>query len=299
MAGERILIVEDDVALAGRPLQRMLKAHHYDVVDIIARTTEEAVALTQRYQPDVVLLDICIPPSSTEAKNESEGVNAAKQIKALRDVGIVFISCMKFTDDLMQAVHEVSRDAIFLTRPQSDEQILISVMQVLMRRSAPAPMLRHCEVFICYAREDEDMEKEMRQHLLPLAAFGVRFWDDQKLTAGTHWKQAVERALATSDTAVVLVSIDFMISDFIQKVEWPTILKAHSDRHLQIIPVFLDYVQYASLEAIGLLDFEGINAPDDPLRAKSWNRPRRAKSAWVPLSDRLFDNCRKGIPRSR
>jgi DNA-binding response OmpR family regulator len=298
MAGERILIVEDDVALAGRPLQRMLLAQRYDVVDTIAKTTEEAVALTRQHQPDVVLLDIRIPPSRGKEINESEGVNAAKLIKGVRDTGIVFISCTKVTDDLMRDIHRVAPDAIYLTRPWTAGQVLASVRQVLTKRAAPAIVPRHCEVFVCYAREDQEMEKEMRQHLRPLEAAGVRFWDDHKLTAGTEWKRAVERALATSDTAVVFVSIDFMNSEFIQKVEWPTILKAHSDRNMEIIPVFVGPVSKALLEATGLLDFEGVNRPDNPLNGKAWNRPKRERLVWVPLCDRLFQNCSKGIPRS-
>ena len=58
MAGERILIVEDNERNA-RLLRDLLRAHGYATVE--ARTGEEAVALAPAERPHLVLMDIQLP----------------------------------------------------------------------------------------------------------------------------------------------------------------------------------------------------------------------------------------------
>ena len=57
MPNERILIVEDEAALEGRPLEVVLRKAGYDVIGI-AETREEAVEWALRERPQIIIMDI-------------------------------------------------------------------------------------------------------------------------------------------------------------------------------------------------------------------------------------------------
>jgi DNA-binding NarL/FixJ family response regulator len=70
-----------------------------DLVRVVgeASTGNEAVALTQHYRPDVVLLDISMP--------DGDGLNAAAQIRRqMPDVRIVMLTASESDENLFQAV---------------------------------------------------------------------------------------------------------------------------------------------------------------------------------------------------
>jgi len=82
----KVTIADDDVLLR-EGLSSLLVAHGFEVVGQ-ASTAEDIVALTRSTQPDLVILDIRMPPTQTV-----EGLTAAKQIRAeFREIGIVLLS---------------------------------------------------------------------------------------------------------------------------------------------------------------------------------------------------------------
>ncbi|HZA09699.1 MAG TPA: response regulator transcription factor [Mycobacterium sp.] len=86
MAGLRVIVAEDDVLLR-EGLASLLTRSGFDVVGQAGDATE-LLALARENRPDVVIVDIRMPPSFS-----TEGLDAARQIRAdLPDTGIMVLS---------------------------------------------------------------------------------------------------------------------------------------------------------------------------------------------------------------
>ncbi len=72
------------------------------------------------------------------------------------------------------------------------------------------------ELFISYSRHDEYWLGKIRTHLKPLESlFGLVRWDDSRIQPGDVWLKEIEGALERAQVALLLVSPDFLASDFI------------------------------------------------------------------------------------
>ena len=107
---------------------------------------------------------------------------------------------------------------------------------------APTPPAS-IEVFYSYAHEDGGLVKELRKHLSILKRQGViREWYDREITVGTDWKGQLDRHLNSSGVILLLVSADFLASDYCYDVEMTRTLERHDQREARVIPVLLRMV---------------------------------------------------------
>src|SRR6266581_9251503 len=101
-------------------------------------------------------------------------------------------------------------------------------------------MLMPDKIFFCYAHEDEPLLNKLKAHLRPLQRQGlIDVWYDRDIDAGIEWEQAIKEQLNISQIILLLVSPDFMDSDYCYGTEMKLALKRHEQKEAQVIPVIL------------------------------------------------------------
>ncbi len=120
------------------------------------------------------------------------------------------------------------------------------------------------KVFLSYSHKDKIFLDRILVHLKPLEAAGlIEFWVDTRLKAGDRWKQNIEIALQSASVAVLLISADFLASDFIIKNELPPMLSRAERDGTRIIPVVLKPCRFSRDPSLSI--FQSLNSPDQPL----------------------------------
>lgn len=133
------------------------------------------------------------------------------------------------------------------------------------------PHLKRSSVFVSYSHRDASWLARLRVHLKPLERdYKIDIWDDTRILAGAKWRQEIERALDEAAVAILLVSSEFLASDFIAKNELPPLLQAAEQEGTIILPIILSPCSYKREK--GLSDFQAINDPSKPLIGLSKSR---------------------------
>ncbi len=95
-------------------------------------------------------------------------------------------------------------------------------------------------VFISYSHYDEAWKNQLVSQLRVLEIEGVlSVWDDRKIAAGDGWRTEIETAMEHARAAVLLISADFLISEFIRGTEVPRLLQRRAQDGLRIIPLIV------------------------------------------------------------
>ncbi len=95
-------------------------------------------------------------------------------------------------------------------------------------------------IFVCYSRADEDWRKRFEIISKPLSrSVGMKFWSDNDVKAG-EWEPQISQAMQGAVAAVLLVSDNFLASDYIMQKELPYLLKANRERGLMIFWAYLE-----------------------------------------------------------
>ena len=128
----------------------------------------------------------------------------------------------------------------------------------------PAVHSKGKHIFISYSHRDKDYLDRLMIHLKPLQRKGlIDPWVDSRLLAGDRWKKEIENALKNARAAILLISADFLASDFILDNELPPLLHAAEEKGTLIIPVILTPCRFTREKS--LVEFQAINPPDEPL----------------------------------
>jgi hypothetical protein len=96
------------------------------------------------------------------------------------------------------------------------------------------------ELFIAYSHVDELMKQELVKHLSSLSRSGlVQEWHDRRIEPGADWNRDIDRHLNHSDIILLLISADFIHSDYCYGVEMERALERHECSEARVIPVIL------------------------------------------------------------
>jgi tetratricopeptide (TPR) repeat protein len=121
------------------------------------------------------------------------------------------------------------------------------------------------KIFFCYAHEDEQLLNTLKNHLFPLKRTGlIDIWHDRDISAGTDWEQQIKSHLNEAQIILLLVSPDFMVSDYCYGIEMQRALERHDLGEARVIPVILRHVYWEGV--LGKLQA----LPTDARPVKSW-----------------------------
>lgn len=119
-------------------------------------------------------------------------------------------------------------------------------------------------VFVSYSHADIAYLERLKIHLKPFEKSGqIDLWQDTKIKAGEKWKEKITQALEKSAIAILLISADFLASDFIVDNELPPLLQAAEEKGKTILPVILKPCRFT--RDPNLSKFQAINNPNIPL----------------------------------
>jgi hypothetical protein len=100
-------------------------------------------------------------------------------------------------------------------------------------------------IFISYSHKDDDLKKQISEHLKVTANnYDFNVWDDEKIRTGDKWNTEIEHAIDRSQMAVLLISVNFLSSEFINDKELPYILERQGMRIYPIILSDCDWKGY-------------------------------------------------------
>ena len=119
--------------------------------------------------------------------------------------------------------------------------------ELRLRRLTQQQALRDegIEVFISYAHEDEGLRQRLGKHLSSLRREGViTDWHDRQITAGSEWGAEIDRHLDSARVILMLLSADFMASDYCYGIEMERALERHRAGDACVIPVVLRAVDW-------------------------------------------------------
>src|SRR5437588_8932883 len=96
------------------------------------------------------------------------------------------------------------------------------------------------EVFISYAHRDKQLVDELKKSLKPLQREKtIDFWYDEEIRPGAAWEQEVDKYMNEADIILLLISPDFMNSDYCYSIEMKRALERHALGEARVIPVLL------------------------------------------------------------
>ena len=124
------------------------------------------------------------------------------------------------------------------------------------------------KAFVSYSHADRQYMERLMIHLKPLIKKGlIDVWVDTKIKSGDQWKKEIEAALACSGIAILLVSADFMASDFIVDNELPPLLTMAEVKGTKILPVIVSPCRFSREPTLN--QFQAANSPSEPLSSLS------------------------------
>ena len=130
------------------------------------------------------------------------------------------------------------------------------------------------EVFYSYSHVDELLEKELQKHLSLLKRQGIiREWHDRKITAGTEWRGQIDQHLNSAGMILLLISADFLASDYCYDIELKRALERHHRGEARVIPVILREVDLQTDEFARL---QCLPTDGKPMTSKSWSNQDEA-----------------------
>jgi tetratricopeptide (TPR) repeat protein len=128
------------------------------------------------------------------------------------------------------------------------------------------------EVFCCYSHADKLWLRKLETHLSLLQRQGlISLWHDRLIPPGTDWAHTIDTHLETASVILLLVSADFLASDYCYGIEMKRALERHAANEARVVPILVRPVDWTNAP------FAHLQAlPTDAKPIASWQSKERA-----------------------
>lgn len=100
------------------------------------------------------------------------------------------------------------------------------------------------EIFFSYSHKDESFRKQLETHLSMLRRQElIKPWHDRMITAGDEWKGQIDNNLNSADIVLLLVTANFLASDYCYDIEMQRAMERHDVGEARVIPIILTPVE--------------------------------------------------------
>ena len=136
---------------------------------------------------------------------------------------------------------------------------------------------RRVKLFYSYSHKDEALRDELEAHLKILERQKlIAPWHDRRILPSEDWDDEIDDNLEAADLILLLVSANFMNSDYIDKVELKRALEKEREGSAKVVPVILSSVDW------DLAEFSYLQAlPKDADAVTSW---KNRDEAWTDVA---------------
>ncbi|MBE9139764.1 EAL domain-containing protein [Nodosilinea sp. LEGE 07088] len=117
-------------------------------------------------------------------------------------------------------------------------------------------------LFYSYAQKDESYREKLEQHLIVLKRQGtIKDWHHRKIEAGVEWANEIDDYLEKAQIILLLVSSDFLASDYCYEVEMKKALERHNSGKSIVIPIIIRHVDWKKTDFGMLKTLPSDNRP--------------------------------------
>ena len=255
--------------------------------------------LPQTKAPSLVVLNTCHSLKHAEAIAPRVGA-----VVAMKDM-IYDSAAIEFATDFYQSLafgssvreaFEQGRQAVARVAPeQIDQPVLLTgtadPSNITIAPSTPKPpstrvgvvsaaKAKPAKVFCSYSHADEKFRSQLEKHLALLSQQdAIHVWHDRQIDPGTDWKKEIDQNLEQADIVLLLVSADFMASQYCAGIEMKRALERQDSGDVRVLPIL---IRTCDLEGAPFAKLQWLPSGSKPV--KRWSD-----------RDEAWTNVAKGI----
>jgi internalin A len=155
--------------------------------------------------------------------------------------------------DVKETMKNIKANNFFGICTQTQTRIKLDFMAINLLSDDSEKKLR---VFFSYSHKNEIYRDELDKHFTMLRRSGrIETWHDRKIVAGENWDNKIREQLETADLVLLMISADFLYSDYIWEQELGIVRKRfESSDGIKVIPIF---VRPCDTEGLDFMKLQG------------------------------------------
>jgi ATP-dependent Clp protease ATP-binding subunit ClpX len=193
---------------------------------------------------------------------------------------------------LVRVVDRAMRDLMFSLPDQPgtarciiDGAVIRAETQPLLFDKKGRPLaLKRDRIFISYSRKDVAWLDELAVMLNPLIRQqALNVWYDKNIKPSQTWRDEIAAAMASTNVAVLLVTADFLASEFVNSDELPYFLDAAREKKIKILWVLVSDCLYSNTP---LIDYQAAYDISQPVAALP---KAKRQAAWAKIAQAIIE----------
>lgn len=140
-------------------------------------------------------------------------------------------------------------------------------------------MTKHsARIFVSYSHRDEEHKDRLLIHLKLMERQKlIAPWDDRQIVPAEDWEPPILSHLENADLILLLISTDFLVSDFCWHQELTGAMERHHAGTAKVLPIFVDHCDWKGAP-FGKL--QGV--PQDAVPVTAYENP---EEAWTEVAN--------------